>query len=62
MKSEAMAEREVSPGNVVHVELISKEPEQSKKFYREVFGWRFQEMPEMNYAMRDAPNPPTGGI
>ena len=50
------------PGSIVHVELHSADPAKSKAFYGEVFGWKFEEMPEMNYIMWRAENEPGGGI
>ncbi len=49
-------------GNVVHVEFVSKEPAKTKRFYSEVFGWKFQDMPEMNYSMVDSQDIPGGGL
>ena len=49
-------------GSVVHVELHSDDPGKTKDFYRTVFGWKFQEVPGMNYAMIEMPSPPGGGI
>lgn len=49
-------------GSVVHVELRSDEPEKTKAFYRTVFGWKFQDVPGMNYAMIETPSPPGGGL
>ena len=50
------------PGSIVHVELHSADPAKSKAFYGEVFGWKFEEMPEMNYTLWRAENEPGGGI
>src|SRR6267143_5129162 len=50
------------PGSIVHVELHSADPAKSKAFYGEVFGWKFEEMPEMNYILWRAENEPGGGI
>jgi predicted enzyme related to lactoylglutathione lyase len=50
------------PGSIVHVELHSADPAKSKSFYGEVFGWKFEEIPEMNYTMWKAPNEPAGGL
>lgn len=36
---------------IVHFEIPAKDKERSKKFYADVFGWQFQEMPEMNYTI-----------
>jgi uncharacterized protein len=34
----------------VHIELSAKDREASGKFYNELFGWKIQQIPEMNYA------------
>lgn len=34
---------------VVHFELMSNDPEKVCDFYRKIFGWKIQAMPEMNY-------------
>ena len=36
---------------IVHFELPAKDKERSKKFYSEVFGWKLEDYPEMNYTM-----------
>ncbi len=36
---------------VVHFEIPYDNLEKAKKFYSEVFGWKLQDMPEMNYIM-----------
>jgi len=36
---------------VVHWELMSKDPEKVSEFYKKVFDWKIQHMPEMNYRM-----------
>ncbi len=50
------------PGSIVHVELHSADPAKSKQFYGQVFGWKFEEIPEMNYTLWKAPNEPAGGL
>ncbi len=54
-----MADR---PGAIVHVEFHSADPERTKAFYSKTFGWRFQEIPQMNYATFQAPSGPGGGL
>lgn len=49
-------------GSVVHMELHSDDPEKTKAFYRTVFGWKFQDVPGMDYAMIETPSPPGGGL
>ena len=50
------------PGSVVHLEIRSTDPEKTKAFYNRVFGWRFTDMPEMNYTTWEAPSAPGGGL
>ncbi len=50
------------PGSVVHLEIRSTDPEKTKAFYNRVFGWKFQDMPEMNYTTWEAPSAPGGGL
>ena len=46
----------------MHVEIIAKETEGVKKFFSSLFGWKFQDMPQMNYSMWEAPSGPGGGL
>ena len=57
-----MAEQKPVAGSVVHVELLSKDPEATKKFFSQVFGWKFDDVPRMDYAMFQAPAAPNGGL
>ena len=50
------------PGSIVHVELHSADPAKTKSFYGEVFGWKFEDIPAMNYTTWKAANAPAGGI
>jgi len=50
------------PNSIVHVEFHSTAPEKTKAFLSDVFGWKFQDMPEMNYSMFDPPSAPGGGL
>ena len=38
-------------GRVVHFEVPFDDADRARDFYREVFGWQIQSMPEMNYNM-----------
>lgn len=49
-------------GELVHVEFHSNDPQRTKEFYTDVFGYRFEEIPAMNYAMWKAPAGPAGGL
>jgi predicted enzyme related to lactoylglutathione lyase len=51
-------ELEVSVNNVVHFEIPFENKDRAMKFYTQSFGWKLQDMPEMNYVM--AVTSPTG--
>ena len=36
-------------GRVVHFEVPFDDADRARSFYREVFGWQIQEMPDMGY-------------
>lgn len=38
-------------GKVVHFEIPFDDGQRARSFYRDVFGWQLQEMPEMDYTM-----------
>jgi predicted enzyme related to lactoylglutathione lyase len=38
-------------GRVVHFEIPADDEGRAREFYREVFGWQLQEMPEMDYTI-----------
>ena len=50
------------PNSVVHVEIHSNAPEKTKAFLKDVFDWKFQDVPEMNYSMFEPPSAPGGGL
>lgn len=50
------------PGSIVHVEIPTKDLARTKKFYGDVFGWKFQDVPQMNYTLFEAPSGPAGGL
>jgi predicted enzyme related to lactoylglutathione lyase len=56
-----MAERP-KPGSFVHIEIASTDPVRTRKFCEEVFGWSFEDMPEINYATYEAASGPGGGL
>ena len=41
----------MSKRNVVHVEIPAKDVEATSKFYQDLFGWKMESVPEMNYTM-----------
>jgi len=57
-----MKENVMSKRNVVHVEIPAANLEATGEFYRELFGWKIQPMPEMNYTMWEAADGSGGGF
>lgn len=47
---------------IVHVEFSAKDREAAGRFYEELFGWKVEQMPEMNYATFTAEGGPGGGF
>jgi predicted enzyme related to lactoylglutathione lyase len=47
---------------IVHIEIAAKNREVAGKFYSDVFGWKVQQLPEMNYATFEAEGGPGGGL
>jgi predicted enzyme related to lactoylglutathione lyase len=52
----------MSKRNVVHVEIPAAKVESGAKFYGDLFGWKLQHMPEMNYTMWEAEDHTGGGF
>ena len=48
--------------SVVHVDIPTTNFKRTKAFFGKVFGWTFQEFPEFNYVIFQAPAPPHGGF
>ena len=48
--------------NFCHIEIPSKDFEKAKKFYGDVFSWKFEEIKEMNYLTFKAPEGISGGF
>jgi len=46
----------------VHIELHSKDVEKAKGFYKNLFDWRYQEFPEMDYTIIDVGEGCGGGM
>lgn len=53
---------ESAAGSIIHIELTTDEPQATRSFYEDAFGWRFKEHEEMDYTTWWAPNPPSGGL
>ncbi len=43
-------------GSFVHIDLPATDLARAKRFYGEVFGWKFQDVPDMNYTLFEAPH------
>ena len=52
----------MSKRNVVHVEIPAANVEGAAKFYADLFGWKLQNIPEMNYTMWEAGDGSGGGF
>lgn len=50
------------PNSIVHVEFHSNAPEKTKSFLKNVFGWKFEDTPQMNYSTFEPPSAPGGGL
>lgn len=46
----------------MHIEIASTDPTRTRKFLEEVFEWKFQDMPEMQYATYEPASGPGGGL
>lgn len=49
-------------GSFVHIEIASSEPGRTRRFMEDVFGWKFEDHPDMNYMTYAPASPPGGGI
>jgi uncharacterized protein len=47
---------------IVHIEFSASDLNAAAKFYSDLFGWKTEQMPEMNYASFEAPPGPGGGL
>jgi predicted enzyme related to lactoylglutathione lyase len=47
---------------IVHIEISAKDRVAASKFYTDLFGWKVEQMPEMNYATFEAEGGPGGGF
>jgi hypothetical protein len=48
--------------NIVHVEIPTRNHEESIKFYKELFGWKTEYFPDMHYTTWEADEHPGGGF
>jgi hypothetical protein len=47
---------------VVHIEFSANDLGSAGKFYADLFGWKIEQIPEMNYATFDPQEGPGGGF
>jgi len=52
----------MSKRNVVHVEIPATDVEAAGKFYQELFGWKLEHVPEMDYTLWEAGDGTGGGF
>lgn len=52
----------MSDHRIIHIEFAAKDPKASATFYGDVFGWKIQDMPEMNYIMFESGDDLGGGF
>ncbi|HEY9722362.1 MAG TPA: VOC family protein [Oscillatoriaceae cyanobacterium] len=52
----------IKAGDFCHFEYPVKDRARAKKFYGEVFGWSFVDVPEMNYTLFRTPGGQGGGF
>jgi hypothetical protein len=58
---QAAMEANGKPGDFCHIEIPVKDRARAKKFYGEMFGWTFQDVPEMAYTLYFTPGGKLGG-
>jgi uncharacterized protein len=46
----------------VHVELHTQDPEKAKKFYKDLFDWKFEDVPDMDYTIINVGEGTGGGM
>jgi uncharacterized protein len=46
----------------VHVELHTRDPEKAEKFYKELFDWKFEDVPDKDYTVINVGDGTGGGI
>ena len=61
MASQGNTNIKYEPGDFCHVELPVKDKARAKTFYGEVFGWKFQDVSEMDYTLFTTPGGVVGG-
>ena len=57
-----MAEQKPIANTICHIEIPVANLDRAARFYTEVFGWKIQMMPQMNYADFSTPTGEAGGL
>ncbi len=52
----------MSKHNIVHVEIPGNNPSETGKFYSDLFGWKTEEVPGMDYITFEPEDGPGGGF
>ena len=52
----------MSKRNIVHIEIPAADSAAAGKFYADLFGWKIEHIPEMNYTMWEPESAPGGGF
>lgn len=52
----------MSKRKIVHIEIPTKDAEASGKFYADLFEWKIETIPEMDYTMWEPAEGPGGGF
>ena len=52
----------MSKRNIVHIEIPAADLAITGKFYQDLFGWKIESIPEMNYALWEPEVAPGGGF
>ncbi len=48
--------------NIVHIEIPTRNSQESGDFYQKLFGWKMTPVPEMNYMLWESGMAPGGGF
>ncbi|MCL4530813.1 MAG: VOC family protein [Chloroflexi bacterium] len=48
--------------NIVHIEIPTRNHDESIKFYKALFGWKMERFPDMHYTTWEADEHPGGGF
>lgn len=52
---------DMKEGMWCHIEIPAADPKKAQSFYGEVFGWKFQEIPQMSYTLYETGEGGIGG-